>query len=1228
MKFSNTLKKLCVGLLSLTLLVTAIPMGTVTAAATVVSGTCGTNLNWVLEDSGELTISGSGAMTDYYSIDAPWYSYKSQIKTVVVEDGVTSIGARAFYSCYALTDASISDSVKTIGYYAFGGGCSNLTQITIPYGVTAIGNGAFVSCYALTNVNIPDSVITIGQWAFEYCTDLKTVTVGKSVATIDRLAFHGCTALSQITLPVSVTNIKQYAFLECNSLANVYYDGTYEQWSKINIESDNLSLYNAILHTTDYVSSNVAGIGIKTMPQKMVYCVGEEFNTNGLSLNVTYIDGTTAVITEGYTVSGFSSATAGKNQITITYQGRKATFFVEIKNLISSGSCGENVTWTLDEDYTLRISGNGAMEDYSRTSAPWGSAIRSVVIENGVTSIGDGAFKNCYDLQSANIAGTVKTIGDYAFAVCTSLYSVVIAEGVEHIGDSAFEMNESLFGIGIPSSVTSMSGFPFHLCWSLDQIGVSADNPVYSSDSKGALYNKDKTLLIWTSTRAEEFVVPNTVTEISGLAFAHSINLLSITIPKSVKKIHSGFLYCDELSDIYYLGSQADFEEIYIDQQDTYLTNATWHYNSCIGTDSHEYQWVVDSEPNCGNEGIKHEECSVCQGKNSENTIIPATGNHTYDYVCDSVCNVCEQSREVYNHIYDNACDADCNRCGAVREAHIYVENVCTVCGRVNYDAIFTYREIEGEIEITGYKGEPEELVIPEEIDGKPVVRIGGYAFYNCESLKSVTIPKNIKSMGNSAFYNCNNLNKVNITDLAAWCNVEFEYSFANPLYCARNLYLNNVLVTDLVIPEGVTSIGNYAFTECRNIQSVTIPNGVTCIGDWAFYNLGDLESITVPEGVTSIGDFAFSNCHKLKSVILPDSVESIGGSAFGHCQSLESIRIPKGVTSIGVSIFYNCKNLIYITVDSSNSNFSSVDGILFNKNKTKLLKYPTAKSDISYTIPDSVITIEDDAFSYCENLENITIPFGVTSIGKDAFYLCYNLTSVVIPYSVTSIGDNAFCGCNGLISITIPASVINIDNSAFFLCSNLETVNYTGTEEEWNGIFIGTNNTKLTNADIVYNYICPHDFDITVFEPACDQAGGNELYCIICGHTEFVQTAPAKTHEFVEFESGCKFCKNCDYGEISHPDFVDGVYVNGYGWADLDNDGKIGLDDLTLVNEVVMNIQFDDATLACKAADVNGDGKIDMKDVVRTKKILGIIPGGGAGEYTTLTDIPSLIQE
>ena len=293
-----------------------------------------------------------------------------------------------------------------------------------------------------------------------------------------------------------------------------------------------------------------------------------------------------------------------------------------------------------------------------------------------------------------------------------------------------------------------------------------------------------------------------------------------------------------------------------------------------------------------------------------------------------------------------------------------------------------------------------------------------------------------------------------------------------------RNSYVvawdsNRKNIKNVIINNGVTSIGNFAFSDCTSLTNITIPNSVTSIGDYAFYGCENLINITIPNSVTSIGNFAFCMCTSLTSInvdsnnekymsdngvlytkdkktliqypskkekteyIILQGTTSIGNYAFHYCTNLTNITIPNSVTSIGDDAFYICTNLINITIPNS------VTSIGYRA-------FYLCKSLTNITIPDGVISIKNQTFYCCESLTRLIIPSSVISIGDYAFHYCTNLTNITIPNSVTSIGDNAFYGCENLINITIPNSVTSIGNDVFNGCISLTSINVDSNNEKY----------------------------------------------------------------------------------------------------------------------------------------------------------------------------------
>lgn len=364
-------------------------------------------------------------------------------------------------------------------------------------------------------------------------------------------------------------------------------------------------------------------------------------------------------------------------------------------------------------------------------------------------------------------------------------------------------------------------------------------------------------------------------------------------------------------------------------------------------------------------------------------------------------------------------------------------------------------------------------VVIPDS-----VTDIKDYAFYYCTSLESIAIPDSVTYIGNYAFNNCTALKSISIPDSVDSIN---NGTFG---YCTS--------LASITIPDSVDTIASYAFERCYSLKSVTIGDSVTSIGTSAFNYCSALEGITIPDSVDSVGAYAFSwcsalkrvsmgnsvtsigsnsfeNCDSLESITLPNSVTTLGGAAFLGCDSLKSIAIPASVTFIGGNPSRGCTSLTSINVDTNNKYYLSDNGVLFNKEKTKLICYPAGKNDSSYIIPSSVTSVEDGAFGDCNALTNVIIPYGVTAIGGSAFYSCDSLASITIPDSVDSVGTSAFEYCASLVSITLGDSITSINYGAFNNCTALRTVYYCGTEAQWNAINIKDRNYALTSANRVY---------------------------------------------------------------------------------------------------------------------------------------------------------------
>ncbi|WP_321429181.1 leucine-rich repeat protein [uncultured Methanolobus sp.] len=307
---------------------------------------------------------------------------------------------------------------------------------------------------------------------------------------------------------------------------------------------------------------------------------------------------------------------------------------------------------------------------------------------------------------------------------------------------------------------------------------------------------------------------------------------------------------------------------------------------------------------------------------------------------------------------------------------------------------------------------------------GSGVTSIGNYAFHSCTSLSSVSMPDSVTSIGASAFRGCSSLSSVTIPDSVtsignyAFRDCTFLSSVSIPdsvTSIGASAFRGCTNLTSVTIGSGITDLGDSMFRECTSLSSVTIPDSVTSIGKYVFHDCTSLSSVTIPDSVTSIGKYVFRDCTSLSSVTIPDSVTSIGTSAFQGCTNLTSVTIPDSVTSIGKYVFHDCTSLPAISVDANNTVYTSVGGILYDKNVTTLIMCPVGRCG-SVVIPEGVTAIEDNAFRSCSSLSSVSIPDSVTRIGRYAFSGCISLDEMVFEGNAPSVGSSWIRDCVNLV--------------------------------------------------------------------------------------------------------------------------------------------------------------------------------------------------------------------
>ena len=1012
------------------------------------------NITWIVLSDGKLTISGTGAMPDYsLSSSAPWYSCREYIKTAEIELGITSIGAYAFYDCSSLTEIAIPKGVTNIEQWAFGL-CDSLKKSSLPEGVANIGSYAFYSCSSLTEITIPKNITKIEQYVFAFCSKLKEIVIPTGVASIGTHAFRNCSDLTEITIPKEVASIASYSFYGCSNLRNVYYVGNEEQWTKITIGSYNSEIaLSANYFHFDYDSSTGKHTLVNT--EKIEPTCTDVGYYSGVYCNECgkYVWGHDEIAATNHTNKMYSIE---EIKATCTNVGYTAGVYciacekylsghIEIEKLphedgdndglcdscnnafmLDSGVDG-NIIWSIQSDGKLFISGTGKMTNYISSSAvPWKSFcrnIRSIIIENGVTSVGDYAFFNCSSVTNINIANSVTSIGNSAFFGCSSLTSISIPNSVTSIAQGAFKGCSSLEEIIVPfvggskKASTDTFQYPFGYIFGTSSYtgSVSVKQYYYGSSASSTTYSYyyiPTTLTKVTVTggdilygafygceNIEAVSLADGVASIGSFAFNGCSSLENVSIPNSVTNIgDDAFYYCRSLKKVYITDINKWFDIEFGD----YLSNPlSYGAELYLNNEKLTELSIPDSIVKIGKNQLRG--CSSL-----EKIIIP-----------DSVISI------EYGAFYN---------CSSL--TNILMSN--------------------------------------------SIVSVGELAFSGCSSLTNIYIPNSVTCIKKDAFTRCSLLESVYITDISKWLDISFENYASNPLSNGADLFLNNEMLTSLILPDSFTKIGNYQFYNCSSLANVSIHKDVSSIGYCAFYN-----------------------CSLLKNVYISD-IDKWLEINFGDAAS--------SPLSNGADLYLNGEKVSIVTIPDS------VTSILYQ------LRGCSSLTEI--TIHDGVTSIGDSAFLFCSSLKSVNIPGSVNSIGGSAFRGCTSLTRVIIDDGVASIGWMAFYNCTALTSITIPDSVTAIGSYAFSGCTSLETIWYTGTMENKENIAITPDdNDYLLNATWYYN-ICQNAHS---YSNACDSK---------CNNCDYVRTDI--THENIsnveEIKATCTtigytdgvYCNDC----------------------------------------------------------------------------------------------------
>lgn len=822
--------------------------------------------------------------------------------------------------------------------------CLVLEKVTLNKPVS-IDEGAFSGCVNLKSVEINDTskIERIFADTFKNCNSLKSFTIPQNVKSIADNAFEGCYSLESVSLPNGLRMIGNSAFKNCSALKKIEIPQ-----NVINMGS---SVFEGCINITDVTLSRVYGSYFYSL-------FGSEWAVPSSLSSITY----KGDVVEPYMFSFLTDV----QTVSLPNATRIESGAFSSCPSLGSVSLSKNLT-SID---SLAFSGC-----YS---------LRQMNIPQSVSYIGDRAFSNCSNLESVTLPYNVQSIEASTFADCSNLSSLILPDSIRYIGDMAFDNCYSLKELTIPDGVESVGSHILSDCSSLEELTMPKLFGGFLAYVFGGDYYSDYTYVPESlkSVTIKDEIVPE-------YAFTNLSYIKEVYLPNATSIGEYALFQCSALQNV----------ELSLDIQS-------------IG--EHAFEKCFSLQSIALPEGITRIEngtFSECVSLADVDVASDLT------YVGESAFASCEQLVSIYlGNLLEEISSFAFSNCKALTS--VVVPSTVT---RIGDSAFFNCASLS-------------QLELHEGLS-----EICADAFAECSSLKSLTIPSSVSNVSVGAFANCM------IEDLT------MPQVFGNYLafiFGGLNGYGDNYIIPSTLVSVTITdsNVPEYAFSQCSNIQTITIDNAAV-VYDNAFSYCSSLTQVNLPETLTSIGENAFYNCSSLSQIELPSSLTNIAQSVFSSCSALESIVIPSSVTSIGSGAFSYCYGIKEINLPSAyGDSFSNLFGYSMPSELKKITfgsttvpsNYFSGWSNVEEIVLENTTEIGSNAFNSCYSLKSITLPSTLTTINDWAFSYCSSLSSVVLPSSLSVIRAYAFYNCPSLMSIVLPSSLTSIDSEAFANCNKL----------------------------------------------------------------------------------------------------------------------------------------------------------------------------------------------